>query len=157
MRELRHGVEEIQPLFMTRRQSLRPGEIRRYRLDLLERLAGQVHAHSAECATCRNASVLIDHMIRECGSSGITAERQKENRITLEHISWHLRKEHGISAPGHFSKMGLIFGVVLGAGLSSLCTRSFLNFPLAACMLFGTVAGLLAGTLLDLKTRGKNG
>jgi len=121
-------------------------EQKRYKLDLLARLALRTNTFSAECTKC---AALNWEMRRNAESLAsiikLSGEERRRYLQSIKDIVKHLRKGHKLVTKGQYRTLFAGIGVVLGAGLGAASK----NYAL------GTSAGVsicvTIGTQLDKK------
>ena len=131
------------------KDSLSENEYKKYKLDLLLRIAKRVDSFSTICGECQLSQPEITSLVQDLGNLVQVASKEERRSYfkMIGDITKHLQKRHKLVTKWQYvtmwSGIGLGIGVVLGAilGNSSLGTA------------IGTVIGLLVGLAMDFKAK----
>jgi hypothetical protein len=132
------------------RESLSQKDYKKYRLDMLVRVAGRVDDFSATCGECQILKQDITTLLQDLNYvSGMSAAREKR-RIYLkkiDNIIKHLKKKHRLVNEGEYmgiwTAMGTAIGVAIGAGSENIS----IGIPI------GVAIGIAVGAYLDRKAK----
>ena len=119
----------------------------------LDELRRHTEVYLRGCDVCQKASILIEHMAGRCGSEGRPSEEIAECSRLMDHITRHLRGEHGVVLPGHYLGVGLTVGTVAGILAGVFLLQFSFGFTVWPGFLIGPACGFLSGFLLDRRAR----
>lgn len=112
-------------------------QTKKSKLDMLSRIIQRVHHFSTTngCTDCESFKENINDLI-------LFLEKQndmdhKQYKETFKLVARHLVKRHGLVEEGTYLSLGMAYGLILGAALSS-----FFQMAIALGMIFGLVIGL---------------
>jgi hypothetical protein len=131
------------------RDSLSKKDFRKYKLDLLLRIAQRVDSFSSTCQECRMFQQEISSLIKDIGNLAEmpNKERQKSYFKTINNVVKHLQKDHGLITEGQnigiWISIGMAIGVAIGAGSG--------NIGLGISI--GLVTGTAIGVTMDAKAK----
>ena len=123
-------------------------DYKKYRLDLLIRMAKRVVSFSADCNECQKFEREIKK--RAEGLANLTQSSQEERKSylnTIRNISNHLQKHHKLIAEGYYIGVGGGIGLVLGAAIGLALDNIVLGPGL------GLVLGAAIGSAMDAKAK----
>ena len=129
--------------------SLDKKKAKKYKLDLLLRIAKRVDDFSTICGECQMLQPDIAELTRELSLliQMPNKESQKNYFKTIGKITKHLQKQHKLVTPGQYlgmwSAIGTAIGVAIGAALGNT----------SAGMATGVGIGLAVGSYLDKKAK----
>jgi hypothetical protein len=124
-------------------------EQKKYKLDLLLRVARRVADFSDECGNCQLFQPDITTLAQELGTLVQMPDkaRRKHHLKTIDHIVKHLQDQHKMVTQGHhvglWIAIGSGIGVALGAGMGSVGG----GIPI------GVAIGVAIGLALDAKAK----
>jgi len=123
-------------------------EAKKYKLDLLLRVAGRVADFSAECGRCQIFQQDITQLIQDLGNVSLLAkEARRGYGRTIKNIVKHLQHEHKLVTRGQnvglWISIGTGIGVAIGAGMDSVGG----GIPI------GIAIGVVIGGYLDSKAK----
>ena len=127
-------------------------EQKKYKLDLLLRLAGRVDSLSSLCGQCQLSQQDIAQLSRGLWEvSLMSKEQHKSYSKTINNIVKHLRKEHKLVTEGQYSGMwggiGTAIGVAIGAASGAGAGNTAIGLPI------GIGIGIAVGRYLDNKAK----
>ena len=134
------------------RERLTDKEQKRFKLDLLLRVAGRVDSLSTLCGKCQLFQQDILQLSRDLWEvSLMTKDQQKNVPRMINEIVKHLKKEHKLVTEGHYSAMwggiGTAIGIGISAGLNAVTDSAGFGFIL------GIAIGMAVGKYLDKKAK----
>jgi len=121
---------------------------KKYKLDLLLRVAKRVDSFSSGCGQCQIFQQDISQLTQDLGYIvHAPKERRKSYLKTINNIIKHLQKQHKLVSEGHYIGIGMAIGMGIGAALGAI-----LDNPGAGTGI-GTAIGLAIGGYLDNKAK----
>ena len=141
--------EDTAKIINSYQYSLSKKEQKRYKLDLLLRVARRVADFSDECGQCQLFQPEITTLTQDLGSLVQMPDkaRRKIYLKTINHIIKHLQSEHKLVTQGHnvglWTAIGSGIGVALGAGMDNVGG----GIPI------GIAIGVAIGIALDAKAK----
>ena len=132
-----------------RKDSLSKKEAKKYKLDLLLRIAGRVDHFSAECGQCQLFQQEITTLTQDLGNLVQMPDKAKRQSYlkTINNTVKHLQNHHKLITPGHnigvWISLGTGIGVAIGAGMGNI----------AAGIPIGIAIGVAIGSYLDKKAK----
>jgi len=138
-------AREISP----HRDTLSKKEYKKYKLDLLLRVARRVDDFSAACGECQLFQPEITRLIQDLGNllQMPDKERRKSHLKTINGIVKHLQKQHQLVTEGQYIGIGLAIGVGIGTVLGAALDNTGVGTAI------GTVIGLAIGRAMDAKAK----
>jgi len=131
------------------KDSLSKKEAKKYKLDLLLRVAGRVDHFSAECGQCQLFQQEITTLTQDLGNLVQMPDKAKRQSYlkTINNTVKHLQNHHKLITPGHnigvWISLGTGIGVAIGAGMGNI----------AAGIPIGIAIGVAIGSYLDKKAK----
>ena len=123
-------------------------ESKKYKLDLLLRIAGRVDSFFSHCGECQIFQQDITQLTQDLGYIvQMPKEKRKGYFKKLNNITKHLQKHHKLVAEGHYIGIGIAIGVAIGAGIGTALGKPGLGPGL------GIALGLAIGAYLDNKAK----
>jgi len=123
-------------------------DAKKYKLDLLLRIAERVDSFSAECGQCQIFQQDITQLTQDLGFlTQWSKEKRKSYFKTINNIIKHLQKQHKLVSEGHYIGIGMAIGAGIGTALGAI----FKNPGIGTGT--GTVIGLAIGSYLDKKAQ----
>ncbi len=132
-------------------------EQKKYKLDLLLRLAGRVDSFSTLCGECQYSQQEITQLTKDLGDLvqtsdlGYLVQTSKEKRKSyfkaISNITKHLQKEHKLVTEGHYSGMWGGIGTAIGVGIGAGAGNVGIGLPI------GIAIGVAVGRYLDNKAK----
>ncbi len=107
-------------------QNLSKKEVKKYKLDLLQRVAKRLAEFSDECGQCQLFQPEITTLVQDLGNlvQMPDKQRRKNYRKKINNIVKHLQSEHKLITQGQnvglWISIGTAIGVAIGAGMGSL-------------------------------------
>jgi hypothetical protein len=107
-------------------QALKKKEAKKYRLDLLQRVAKRVAEFSAECGHCQLFKEEITSLVGDLGYliQMPDKQRRKNYHKKINNAVKHLRSEHKLLTEGQnvglWVSIGTAIGVAIGAGMDNV-------------------------------------
>jgi hypothetical protein len=126
-------------------------EAKKYKLDLLRRVAKRVDDFSNTCAECQTHQQEITRLVRELSLLTQMPSKQglkshtKAVSIPLE----HLKKVHKLVEKGHYVGIGVGIGWLVGAAIGGALGAAFENPGVGTGV--GIILGIGVGMYLDRK------
>jgi len=122
---------------------------KKYKLDLLLRVAKRVADFSTECGECQMFQQEITTLTKELGYSLqlLNKETRKRHSRTIGNITKHLQKQHKLVSKGQYIGIGMAIGVVTGTALGAALDNASIGPAI------GTAIGLAIGAYLDNKAK----
>jgi len=140
-----HIIKEISPY----KNTLSKKDYKKYKLDLLLRVAKRVDDFSSTCGECQLFQPEITSLTQGLGNlvQIPSKEERKSYFKTINNIVKHLQRQHKLVTEGQYIGIGLAIGVgigtVLGVALGNLGIGPAL----------GTALGVAIGAALDHKAK----
>lgn len=123
-------------------------ESKKYKLDLLLRIAGRVDSFLSHCGQCQIFQQDITQLIQDLGYlAQWSKEKRKSYFKTMNSIIKHLQKQHKLVSEGHYIGIGMAIGVGIGTAIGAV-----LGNPGAGTGI-GTAIGLAVGGYLEKKAK----
>jgi len=123
-------------------------DAKKYKLDLLLRVANKVDSFSSQCGECQMSQQDITTLTQGLGYlAQWSKERRKSHFKTIDTIIKHLRKQHKLITEGHYIGIGLAIGIGIGAVLGAALGNPGIGPAI------GTAIGLAIGSYLDKKAK----
>ena len=123
---------------------------KKYKLDLLLRLAKRIDDFSAICGECQAFKEEISRLVGELGNLvqlPDSKEQRKSYNKAINGIVGHLKKEHKLVSEGYYLGIGMAIGAGVGVALGVV-----LGNPGVGPALGGGI-GLAIGSYLDKKAK----
>jgi len=123
-------------------------DAKKYKLDLLLRIAGRVDSFLSRCGECQIFQQDITQLTQDLGYIvQASKEKRKSYFKTINHIIKHLQKQHKLVNEGHYIGIGMAIGAGIGTALGAI----FENLGIGTGI--GTAIGLAIGAYLDKKAK----
>jgi len=134
------------------KDSLSKNDAKKYKLDLLLRVAGRVDDFFSLCGKCQLSQPEITRLVGELGyliqmPKQAPGEARKSYHKTLNNIIKHLKKEHKLVTEGYYKGIGM----AIGAGISAAIGAALGNPGIGTGI--GIGIGLAVGSYLDKKAQ----
>ena len=131
------------------RETLDKKGAKKYKLDLLLRIAKRVDDFSYTCEECQAYKQEITRLIADLGNLIQLPSKEARRSYTkaINTIVKHLKKEHELVSEGHYLGIGMGFGTGIGAALGVALGNPGLGPAL------GVAIGLAIGSYLDKKAK----
>jgi hypothetical protein len=141
--------EDIAEAITSFQQTLAKKEQKRYKLDLVSRVARRVDEFCLECGQCQVFQQEITAYAQDLGNLVQMPDKTRLQRHLkkINHMVKHMQSEHKLIAQGHYlgiwMAIGTGIGVAIGAGMGNV----------GAGIPIGTGIGLAIGAGLDAKAK----
>jgi hypothetical protein len=123
---------------------LSPKEIKKKKLDLLQRLIERVQQYENSCSICSNYDTVIDSIM----------DKLEDNDSSYLHdinvIRVHMIKTHKLLEEGYHIAIFLILGVLVGV-ITGLISNNYSMF-----LALGIASGVAMGTIVENKAKKEN-
>jgi hypothetical protein len=133
--------------------SLGQKDAKKYKLDLLLRIAKRVDDFSQTCGECQAFQSEITRLVQELSllvqmpsKEGIKSHTKSVNRLVE-----HLRKVHKLVDKGHYMGVGIGIGMAIGATLGGILGAALDNPGIGTAI--GIALGFAIGGYLDKKAK----
>ena len=132
----------------SRKDALSRSEYKKYKLDLLLRLAKRVDSFSSICGECQMSQQEIKSLTEDLGNLPMMSkEGRKSYFSTINNMVKHMQKHHKLINEGQnfgiWMAIGTGVGVAIGAGSDNV----------GAGMPIGLAIGIVIGGLMDAKAK----
>jgi hypothetical protein len=126
---------------------------KKYKLDLLMRIARRVDDFSNTCGECQTFKQEITSLVQEMGLllQMPSKEGFKKHTRSVNRVLEHLKKVHKLVEKGHYLGMGIGIGMAVGAALGSAIGAA-LDQPGVGSGV-GIALGVAVGLYLDRKAK----
>jgi len=139
-----HIVAEINLL----KDTLTKRDYKKYKLDLLLRIAQRVDSFSAICGECQLFQPEITRLTEELRNlSLMSKENRKSYFKTIGTVTKHLQKEHKLVTAGYYLGIGMMIGTGVGAALGAILGSPGIGPAI------GIALGVAVGSYLDKKAK----
>lgn len=126
-------------------------ESKKYKLDLLLRIARRVDDFSPECGNCQLFQQEITKLVQDLGFMLQAPNPNKEGRKrysrAINNIVKHLQKEHHLVSDGQNMGIWMAIGVGIGTALGAALKNPAIGTAL------GVAIGLAVGSYMDKKAK----
>lgn len=128
-------------------------EAKRYKLDLLKRVAKRVDDFSHTCGECQTFQSEITRLVQEMSllTQMPNKEGVKSHTKAINNIVSHLKKVHKLVEKGHYMGMGIGIGWLIGAAIGGALGAAFDNPGIGTAI--GIALGIAVGYYLDKKAK----
>jgi hypothetical protein len=128
-------------------------DVKKYKLDVLLRVARRVDDFSQTCDECRTYQKEIEGAVQELDFLIQRPDRQQHRKYTktVFNITEHLKKVHKLVGKGHYMGVGIGIGMAVGAGIGA-ALGAVLDNPAVGTGI-GVALGAAAGAYLDRKAK----
>lgn len=110
--------ENTEKAITSYQSGLTPKEVKKYKLDLLLRVARRIADFSDECGQCQVFQPDITQLVQELGT---LSRRPKDARRAyskkMKLVISHLQKNHKLITEGHYRNLGMAIGSGVGVAL----------------------------------------
>ena len=135
------------------KDSLSQKESKKYKLDLLLRIAQRVADFSAECGECQLLQPEITRLTEDLGilvqlpKEQQNKEQRKNYFRTINSIIKHLQKQHKLVTEGYYIGIGTAIGSGIGVAIGAGSDNVGIGMPI------GIGIGVAIGAYLDKKAK----
>jgi len=128
-------------------------DAKKYKLDLLLRIAKRIDDFSATCGECQAFQLEITRLVQELSllTQMPSKESLKSHTKAVNSLVAHLKKVHKLVDKGHYLGMGIGIGMAVGAGLGAALGTALGNPAIGTPI--GIAIGFAIGTYLDKKAK----
>ena len=128
-------------------------DAKKYKLDLLLRIARRVDDFSSYCGECQAFQQEITGLTQQLSLlvQMPSKESLKSHSKAINGMVSHLKKVHKLVDKGHYLGMGIGIGMAVGAGLGAALGTALGNTAIGTPI--GIAIGLAIGTYLDKKAK----
>jgi len=126
-------------------RSIHPKDIKRYKIDQLERIAKRVEQFSQQCSQCSMQKQEITKLAHNLEFIKGSTQTRKEYHKKLRLLINHLQKKHKLVAEGQYIGIGIAIGVALGV--------PFMTVLGGAGIALGIPFGLVFGIAMENKAK----
>ncbi len=123
-------------------------DYKKYKLDLLLRVAKRVAGFSVDCSECQNLQIEIKKLAENLDK--LIQSSKEERKIyfrTVDNVIKHLQEHHKLIVEEENIGIWITMGIVIGIALGNLLNN------IGAGIAFGIVIGGAIGSYLDDKAR----
>lgn len=133
--------------------SLGQNGAKKYKLDLLLRIAKRVDDFSATCGECQRLQQDITNLVQELSLlvQMPSKEGLKRHTKAVNNLVEHLKKAHKLVEKGHYMGMGIGIGMVIGAVLGGSLGAALDSPGIGTAI--GIGLGLAIGAYLDKRAK----
>ena len=127
--------------------TLNKKDSKKYKLDLLLRVANRVDDFSSYCGECQMFQQEITTLAQDLGNliQLPDKERRKSHIKEINNIVKHLKKEHKLITEGYYRGMGMIIGPAMGTGIGTALDNTGIGIAI------GVAIGVIVGNYMDKK------
>ena len=138
-------VKELSPY----KDSLDKKDYKKYKLDLLLRLAGRVEDFSSHCSECQTFQGEIARLVQELSLLIQMPNKQSRRGYNkaINGMVKHLQKTHKLVSKGQYMGIGLAIGVGIGTAIGVALDNPGIGPAI------GTAIGVAIGSYLDKKAQ----
>lgn len=128
-------------------------DFKKYKLDLLLRIAKRVDDFSATCGECQTFQSEINRLVQELSllTQMPSKEGIKSHTKAVRILVDHLKKVHKLVEKGHYLGIGIGIGMAIGAALGGTLGAALDNPGIGTAV--GIGLGIAIGTYLDRKAK----
>ena len=122
---------------------------KKYKLDLLLRIAKRVDDFSGYCGECQMFQLEVTRLIQDLGNliQIPNKEERKSYFKTISNMVKHLQKQHKLVSEGQYMGIGLAIGIGIGTAIGSALGNPGIGPAI------GVAIGLAIGSYLDKKAK----
>ena len=133
--------------------TLNKKDTKKYKLDLLLRIAKRVDDFSQTCGECQTFQSEITRLVQELSLlvQMPSKEGLKKHTKAINGMVSHLKKVHKLVEKGYYLGIGIGIGMAIGAGLGAALGAAFDNPGIGTAV--GITLGVAIGGYLDRKAK----
>jgi len=140
----KHIVQEIN----LNKDTLNKKDYKKYKLDLLLRLARRVDSFSAICGECQLSQQEIARLTEELRNLSLLSKESRKGYFKkMGNITKHLQKRHKLVTEGYYIGIGMAVGAGVGTAISAALGNPGIGTGI------GLALGVAAGSYLDKKAK----
>ena len=134
------------------KDTLSKKDAKKYKLDLLLRVAGRVDEFFSTCGKCQLSQPEVTRLAGELGyliqmPKQAPKEARKSYHKTLNNIIKHLKKEHKLVTEGHYKGIWMAIGPAISVAIGAALENPGIGIGV------GVAIGLAIGSYLDKKAK----
>ena len=131
--------------------SLSQKDFKKYKLDLLLRVAKRIDDFSHTCGECQTFQTEITRLVQEMSLLVQMPSKQglKSHSKAVSNLVEHLKKVHKMVEKGHYLGLGVTIGWVIGGALGGALGAALDNPGIGTAI--GIAVGIAVGHYLDKK------
>ncbi len=123
-------------------------DYKKYKLDLLLRMAKRVADFSPECGECQTFQPEITKLTQDVSNLSLMSKESRKSYFkTISKITKHLQKHHKLVTGGQYLGIGMVIGAGIGIALGASLENSGVGVAL------GITIGVAVGSALDAKAK----
>ena len=127
-------------------------DYKKYKLDLLLRIAGRVDTFSAACSECQAFQPEIKRLVQDLNNFAqlpkqVAKEERKSYFRRVNDFVKHLQKQHKLVTEGYYMGIGIAIGLAVSAGIGTALGNPGVGTGI------GIALGLAIGKYLDNKAK----
>ena len=139
-----HIIEEVN----FQKDTLNKKDYKKYKLDLLLRLAKRVDSFSALCGECQLFQPEITRLTEDLRNlSLLSKENLKSYFKTIKNITKHLQKQHKLITEGYYLGIWMAIGMGIGVAIGAALGNPGIGPAI------GVALGVAVGAYLDKKAK----
>ncbi len=132
------------------KDSLNKKDYKKYKLDLLLRVATRVDSFSSGCGECQMFQSEISGLVEDINyviNMSMSKEKRQSYSKRLNNIVKHLQKQHKLVTEGQYLGIGLALGTAIGVAIGAGSDNVGVGIPI------GIGIGIAIGAGLDAKAK----
>ena len=131
------------------KDTLNQKDQKKYKMDLLQRVARRVDYFSTSCGQCQLHQQDINSLITELSllTQMPSKEGIKNHSRKINNMVKHLQKEHKLVTEGYYMGIGVAIGIGVGTALGAVTEKTGIGTAI------GTGIGIAIGAYLDKKAK----
>jgi len=134
------------------KDTLSKKDAKKYKLDLLLRVAGRVEEFFSICGKCQLSQPEVTRLVGELGyliqmPKQAPKEARKSYNKTLDNIIKHLKKEHKLVTEGYYKGIWMVIGPAISVAIGAALKNPGVGVGV------GIAIGLAIGSYLDKKAQ----
>lgn len=132
-------------------------DYKKYKLDLLMRIAKRVADYSPNCGECQNFKKEITKLTEDLGDFHSSKEKRKGYFKVIEIFTKHLQKSHKLIVEGKYISTWTVIGFIVAFVLGTLFKASGMSMGFSNGLIIGLIFGGVIGFALEIiaKKRGR--
>jgi len=143
-----HWHDDITEKIGTHRDNLSQKEAKKYKLDLLLRVARRIAEFSPECGPCQIFQEQISQLIHDLSNLSLFSRQTRRHYSkTINKMVKHLQQHHKLVTPGQNVGLWIAIGSGIGVAIGAVMGTFGAGIPI------GIAIGVAIGSYLDSKAR----